>query len=78
MVYGAKTWSIKTSTKDIWSGGDDDDAEMDGSVTRKDKIRIDYIRGTVGVVELSKMIQQIPTTMTSVVWPCHAKRALGM
>ena len=58
MVYGAETWAVKKAQERKLEVAEMRMLRWMGGVTRRDRIRNDYIRGTVKVVEVSKKIQQ--------------------
>ena len=58
MVYGAETWPVKKAQERKLEVAEMRMLRWMCGVTRRDKIRNEYIRGTVKVVEVSKKIQQ--------------------
>ncbi|XP_063588687.1 uncharacterized protein LOC134765821 [Penaeus indicus] len=71
VVRPALTYNIETAPLKKLEEKKLDVAEMVGG-TRRDRIRNNYIRGTVKVVEISKKIQEARLR-----WFCHLRRRAG-
>lgn len=65
-----QTWPIKNAEERRLEGAEMGMLRRMCGVTREDKTRNDYIRGTVKVVEVSKKVRGKKTVS---VWSCHAK-----
>ena len=69
MMYGSETWPVKKAQERKLEVAEMRMLRWMCGVTRRDRIRNDYIRGTVKVVEVSKKIQQ-----RRLQWFGHVKR----
>ena len=69
MTYGSETWPVKKAQERKLEVAEMRMLRWMCGVTRRDRIRNDYIRGTVKVVEVSKKIQQ-----RRLQWFGHVKR----
>ena len=58
MIYGAETWPVKKVQERKMEVAEMRMLRWTCGVTRRDKIRNDFIRGTVKVAEVSKKIQE--------------------